>query len=1111
LVLGPVEAHLAGADVDLGTPKQRALLCALALSLGRPVPVDTIVDLLWGDDPPPGVAGTLQSYVSGLRRVLEPERQRRRPAEVLVTVAPGYALRLPPAATDAGRFAGLVGAQHRVLAGAPLVGSFDLPRDVLVQAVDALDQALELWRGRPYAELDDAPDAVAERARLEDLRLVALEDRAVASLALGHHATIAAELEALTAAHPLRERLWGLRAVALARSGRQAEALESLSALRTILADELGLEPGVELRELQTAVLRQDPRLAWVEPSAAAVAVAPIPEQRTAATNAVPPLAPRTADLVGRDDELAALEALLDAGEGGAAGYAAVVGDAGIGKSRLAAELGHRSRLRGWRTVVARCSQDEGAPPLWPWTGALATLGHALPSVEARVGDDGARFRVWEEISRIVRDAARDDPLLLVVEDLHWADDSSLGALRVLVEAMAEERLVVLSTRRTHPEPAGALADLGETAARRHSLLVELRGLGVEDAAKVAEHVIGNRPTRAESTALRDRTDGNPFFIVEYSRLVGPHGDLGGLLAEENPPTAVQDVLGRRISRLPDLTVEALRTAAVIGRRFDAPVLAAATGIHEDDLLDVVEPAQAAGLLREDGIDRYVFAHALVVDTLLSGMRPSRRARVHARVAAVLPTVPGHEADLARHWLGAGPAYAAQAWRAAYAAAAQSSNLHDHERAARLLTTALERLDQDDTATPQDRYDVLLALIDAHRWTAMWPELVAGVEQAVAVARELGDVALMARAAISTNQGALWQSAPYGEVHEGVVGALRDSLAGLPPGDGELRCRVLLSLANELYYAVPYDERKALVAEAVAMAERLDDPRLVVEARQGGWMPLWCCCNGPERYASASAAVELAKELGDERSALVSSCLRCVALGELGRPAEMFEAIAEARAEAERLRIPYGLIVLDGLQLSWLALAGRFADCEEVLGRIERLDEQMSLEHSGDAKASAHLSMLRWQGRDAELLELLESIADSPFPLSSSIAAAKWRAGDREGAREYAAAHPPEFDHDDWFTQFCWAHTAELALYLEDEDLGRKVGDLLSANAGQSISAGSVLASGPVDLYLALAARAAGDAAAARAYADRAATLCEEWQVPLVGKWLAALRAEHGF
>jgi len=1117
LVLGPVEARLAGASVDLGTPKQRALVCALALSVGRPVAVDTIVDLLWGDEPPPGVAGTLQSYVSGLRRVLEPTRERRRPAETLVTVAPGYALRLSPEATDAGRFVALVGAQHRFLAGAPLTGATGLSRDVLADSVARLTEALDLWRGRPYAELDDAPDAVAERARLEDLRLVALEDRAVASLALGHHATLAGELEALTAAHPLRERLWGLRAVALARSGRQADALEALGAVRSVLADELGLEPGIELRDLQTAILRQDPSLAWSEAEATQPPVSPVAVEAAGPAAAVEvavtdPAPAGGLPLVGRVTELATLTGQLNRARGGAASYVALVGEPGIGKSRLAAEVARQAREQGWTVAVGRCSPDEGAPPLWPWTAALADLGGVLTDETTDdATDQGARFRAWERIARKVRELATSTPVLLVFEDLHWADVSSLGALRVLVESMSDERLLVVTTRRSHPEPTGLLADLAETAARRHGVRIELAGLDLADAARVAEQVAGNRPSRSESEALRERTDGNPFFVIEFARLAGRRGDLGRLLNEENPPRAVTDVLGRRIDRLPADTVSVLRTAAVIGREFDLTTLARAAGVDVDDVLDVVEPAQAAGLVVEDGIDRFAFAHALVLDTLLTGLRPTRRSRVHARVAEALAGSPGHETELARHWLAAGPAYAPQAWRASVAAAAQSSRLHDHQRASELLQAAVGLLDQDASASPRDRYDVLLALIDAHRWTAMWPDLVACVEQAVVVARELGDVGLVARAAISTNQGALWQSAPYGEVHEGMVGALRDSLADLPPGDDQLRCRVLLGLANELYYVASYDERRELVAEALAMAERLGDRRLLVEARQGSWMPLWCAGNADERFEQATAALELAREVGDERSALVSSCLRCVALNELGRPAEMFEEIVAARAEAERLRVPYGLIVLDGLALSWLALGGRFDECEQVLERIERLDAQMSLEHSGDAKASAYLSMLRWQARDSELVSVLETIADSPFPIASSLAAAMWRAGDRDQARAYAEAHPPELDHDDWFTRFAWAHTAELALYLGDADLGKRVGALMAPYAGQSISAGSVLASGPVDLYLALAAAATDDLEAAGRHADRAAALCVAWEVPLVGDWLDKVRTEYGF
>jgi DNA-binding SARP family transcriptional activator len=1112
LVLGPVEARLDGASVDLGTPKQRALLCALALSLGRPVAVDTIVDLLWGDDPPPGVAGTLQSYVSGLRRVLEPRRERRRPASTLVTVAPGYALRLEPEATDAGRFVSMVGGQHRLLAGAPLTGAAALPRDALTEAIEVLDQALGLWRGRPYAELDDAPDAVAERARLDDLRLVALEDRAVAALALGHHATVAAELEALTATHPLRERIWGLRAVALARSGRQADALDALTAVRTVLSEELGLEPGIELRELQTAILRQDPALAWVEPTSGPGSRQAGPGAATVVRPAatMPPVA-QVAPLVGRDPELGALRALLDQADNGTASCALLVGEPGIGKSRLAAELAREARERGFTVLLGRCSPDEGAPPFWPWVSALDGLGEELPRIEAAAGDEGARFRAWEEISRLVRDAARGRPVLLVIDDLHWADVSSLGALRVLIDAMTDERLLVVGTRRTHPEPDGPLADLGETAARRHALRIDLAGLGVADAAVVAQQVIGTRPSDRVSVDLQARTEGNPFFIVEYARLAGPRGDLRSLLDEKDPPTAVQDVLGRRISRLPEETVNALRVAAVIGRRFEAPVLARATGIDEDDLLDVVEPAQAAGLVRDDGIDRYAFGHALIVETLLSGIRPSRLARVHARVAEALPAGPGHESELARHWLAAGPSYAAPAWRAARAAAEQSSALHDHERASRLLTAARERLDHDDSATLRDRYDVLLALVDAYRWTAMGPQLVATAEEAIAVAEEIGDVTLLARAAISTTHGVLWQSGPYGEVHEGVIAALERCLVELPPDDVTNRCRVLLGLAIELYYGSPYDRRAALVAEALALAEAADDPALQLEAHQAACIALWSPRNAAERLAHAEAGHALALRLGDERAAVVTGCLRCVQYSETGRPADMWAEYPRVRAEAERLRLPFGMIVLDVLVLPWLAMAGRFDECDELLAGIQRLDAQMSLEQAGDAVASAMLSLARWQDRTGDVVPVFQEMATGPYPVNASVAAMMWHAGRAEEAQAWLETHPAELDHDNWFSSLAWAHSAEAALFSGDADLGARVAGLLAPFVGESVRCGSAVASGPVDLYLALALEAAGDHDAATRHADRAAELCKDWEIPLVGDWLERVRADHGF
>lgn len=1107
-MLGPVAARLGPAHgpVDLGTPKQRALVAALALSGGRPVAVDTIVDLLWGDAPPAGVTGTLQAYVSGLRRVLEPDRERRAPATVLVTAAPGYALRLDPGALDADRFERVVDEQHRRAQllggqGPPVLSAAEL-EDCVVR----IDEVLALWRGTPYGELDDAARAVAERTRLEELRLVALEDRAVAELALGHHGTVAAELEAMTATHPLRERLWGLRTLALTRSGRQADALQVLREVRDVLDDELGIEPGVELRELQTAVLRQDPSLDWVapprEPGAPVVPLRPRP---------APPL-PGTGPewpMVGRDADLDALTDAWERARAGTPTYVVLTGEPGIGKSRLAAELVGRIRADGARVAIGRCSQDDGAPALWPWRQVLDALGTELPVTE---GDDAAQFAAFERIARSVREAAREQPLVVGLDDLHWADACSLRVLRILAETAESERLLVLSAWRADPEPTGPLADVAETLARRHAVRRELTGLATAEVAEVFATVARNRPNAEQADTLQARTDGNPFYVVEYARLAGERADLTRLLSEERPPAGVHEVLTRRLDRLPDETIATLRTAAAIGRRFDAPTLARAARVDEDDLLDVVEPAEAAGLLREVGIGRFTFAHALVRDTLMSGLSASRRARVHAQVAAALEGRPGRAGERARHWQAAGPAYADRAWRASVEAAEEARRVSAHEQSAQLLRAALTALADDPGATPRDRYDVLVHLIDAYRWSAMWPELVATVEQAVRVARdELGDVELTARAAVATSQGALWQSAGHGEVHEEVVGALRWSLERLPAGDGATRCRVLLALANELLHGASLAERRQLTADALAMARRLGDERLVLDACQVAFSATWWAGTAPERLALADESLGLAGRWAQEQAGVVSACLRAVVLGELGRPGEMAAAAELARGRAERLHIPYGLLVVDNLLFPWQVMAGKVDESRATMERIEALEAQISIDPAESAVAGGHVVLGMWRPDDGRAAEILASMEGGPVPIAATVVAALCRAGRTGEARAHRAAHEIRLDDEDTFSLLNWSMAAEVALQLGEPELGATVHRLLLPYAGRSCCVGSGFASGPVDLYLAFAAAAAGESARATEHADEAARLCAAWEIPLAARWLHDLRTVHGF
>ncbi len=250
-ILGPLEVEDDGRVAPLGGAKQRALLALLILHANEIVPRDRLIDNIWGDRAPETAATALQGYVSGLRKALGSDR--------ILTRAPGYVLQLDSSEVDLGRFERLAREGREALADG------DAER-----AAALLSEALALWRGPPLADLDATPFAYAERLRLGELRVSAIEERIESELALGRHAALVAELEALLAEHPLRERLRGQLMLALYRCGRQAEALETYQEGRRLLVGELGLEPGTALRSLEQAILTHDPILESRPPEKAA-------------------------------------------------------------------------------------------------------------------------------------------------------------------------------------------------------------------------------------------------------------------------------------------------------------------------------------------------------------------------------------------------------------------------------------------------------------------------------------------------------------------------------------------------------------------------------------------------------------------------------------------------------------------------------------------------------------------------------------------------------------------------------------------------------------------------------------------------------------------------
>lgn len=245
--------------------------------------------------------------------------------------------------------------------------------------------------------------------------------------------------------------------------------------------------------------------------------------------------------------------------------------------------------------------------------------------------------------------------------------------------------------------------------------------------------------------------------------------------------------------------------------------------------------------------------------------------------------------------------------------------LHGYDESARLLMAALSSMSQDVTATAAERFAVLMDLVDACRWIPLWPELVAATEEAIALAEQMGDVELVAGAATAPTVGALWQSAPQGEVNGTIVRALRWCLERLE--DGATRSRVMLSLANETYFVSDYDERRRLVDGAMAIAQRLGDDRLSLDAYQVAFQALWCSRTGTERLGWSTRAIPSPSD---------STC----------------PASAPSASHC-------GWLVLANLELPWQAMAGRFDVCAELIAEIDQAGSQMSLDAAADARSDA--------------------------------------------------------------------------------------------------------------------------------------------------------------
>ena len=1038
-ILGPLEVLEEERTLNVAGRKQRALLAVLLLNANQAVSKDSLIESMWGDEPPSTASKAIQVYVSQLRRVLGKRR--------LETKAPGYLLCVRNDELDLYRFEML-----RKQA-----------KDVDAKTASTLlHEALALWRGPPLGEFAYDGFAGLEIARLEELRLICLEERIDADLALGRHAELVAEVEGLVAEHPLSEHLRAQLMLALYRSGRQAEALEVYQEGRRVLVGELGIQPGRSLRELEKAILQQDPSVDLGQAE-----VEPEPLELADEAKGI---------FVGREAELAELSACLEAAIAGQGRLVLLVGEPGIGKSRLAEELTAQARIRGARVLVGRCWEAGGAPAYWPWVQSLRTyveesapealraqlgpgaadVAQIVPELRERLPDlaepvlegEGARFRLFDYAARFLKNAASARPLVLVLDDLHAADEPSLLLLRFLAGELAGSRILVVGTYRdvdpTIRDPLAAT--LAELAREKVTRRIELSGLTEADVGHYMELNVSAAPSAELVTTIYTETEGNPLFVGEVVRLLAPEGRLSDVdvpfLWTLGIPQGVREVIGRRLRRLSEDCKDVLVLASVLGRDFALDALERLSEVGANELLELLDEAVAERLLTSvpSAHGRLRFAHALIRETLYDQLTTPRRVQLHRRAGQALESLYAEDpepqlAELAHHFFEAAPGGDVdKALEYAQRAAARALKLLAYEEAARLYEFALQALELKQSADPVLRCELLLSLGDALARAGSTPEAKETLLAAADLARTAGLREHLGRAALGYEGRFPWLRAG---TDRRLVPLLEEALAALGEEESALRVRLLARLAGALRDQPSLEPRSSLSREAVKIARRLDDPETLGYALISLATVTW----GPDVEELLSIAEEvsrLAAETGDAERSLQAQWPQYIAWLTLGDPERVAAAASEYQSLADELKQPsqqwYGAV----LRSHWAFFRGEFSEAEQLMAEAMRLGRRAQSWDAGFSYRIELFARRRDEGRLNEIEELIRTSIDEypgyrSFPcLLALLESEVGRMGEARRTFEELAAEDFAWLPRDSEWLFCLCVLAEVAVRLQD-------------------------------------------------------------------------------
>jgi tetratricopeptide (TPR) repeat protein len=617
--------------------------------------------------------------------------------ETVVAGDAGYQLVLPPGvevAVDLDEADDELAAARLVLGDDPAAA-----QALAAQACEVLRATFLAGHGGSWA--DDV------RARLAELLLGALELAARAATDAGDVDAAVALAEEVVQRSPLRESAYRSLMAALAAAGNRADALLTYQRLRRMLVDELGVDPSPETEAAYLALLGPPP---------AARPPAGTTDADAAAGGRGRGTAPRALPFVGRAAELATMAEAWELAAGGARHVVVVTGEAGIGKSRLTAEAARRVSEAGGRVLFGRCDQ-EAIVPYQPVVEALDGLVAAAPDDTLAVLDDEARAelatvlpsvdaprrpvapdraRLFGAVTELVATAAKERPLLLVLDDLQWADDDTMLLVRHLLRRGGDAPVLVVAICRDHDlDPGHPLAGVVHSLERDGWVRrLPLRGLGEAEVRELLEHVSPKGDVAGAARQLVAETAGNPFLVTELARARAADGAEGGNAI----PPGVHDLVNSRLARLGTAAVELLRAGAVAGARFELDIAGDVAGLDDDTLLDAADEALASGLVTEESADRYRFPHDIVRRTLVAQLSGARRRTVHRRTADAIERLRSHALDehvavLAHHSsAGAGPAGDERAVRWARLASAQAAERSAPAEAVRLCRQARAHL-----------------------------------------------------------------------------------------------------------------------------------------------------------------------------------------------------------------------------------------------------------------------------------------------------------------------------------------------------------------------------------------------------------------------------------